>query len=73
MGLLKKRHSSNPEGIYSMAEFTRNKSTVLSTRLSKEKAERLRAVAESRNLPIGMLVRVVLNEFLSGRSASAWF
>jgi len=56
-----------------MAEFTRNKSTVLSTRLSKEKAERLRAVAESRNLPIGMLVRVVLNEFLSGRSASAWF
>jgi len=36
--------------------------------MSKKNAERLRALAQSRNLPVSMLLRVVLYEFMAGRS-----
>jgi hypothetical protein len=51
-----------------MKEFARNTTTVVSSRVSKKNAERLQDLAKSRNLPMSMLLRVVLYEFLSGRS-----
>jgi len=36
--------------------------------MSKKNTERLLEIAESRQLPISMLLRVVLYEFMSGRS-----
>jgi len=51
-----------------MKEFSRNTTTILSTRISKKNADRLRELAKERNLPLSLFLRVVLYEFLSGRS-----
>jgi hypothetical protein len=51
-----------------MKEFARNTTTVVSSRISKTHADRLRELAKERNLPMSLLLRVVLHEFLSGRS-----
>jgi hypothetical protein len=51
-----------------MKEFARNTSTVVSTRISKKNADRLKELAKERNLPISLFLRIVLYEFLAGRS-----
>jgi len=51
-----------------MKEFVRNKTTVVSSRISKEMAKRLLALAQSRNVTVGTYLRVLIREYLSGKS-----
>jgi predicted DNA-binding protein len=51
-----------------MKEFARNRTKVISSRVSKETANRLLALAQSRNVTIGTYLKVLIREYLSGRS-----
>ncbi len=54
--------------IYSMKEFVRNKTTVVSSRISKEMAKHLAALSESRNVTVGTYLRMLIREYLSCKS-----
>jgi len=49
-------------------EFARNTTTIVSSRMSKEMAKRLKALAQSRNVTVGTYLRVLIREYLSGKS-----
>ncbi len=51
-----------------MREFARNTTKVVSSRVSKEMAKRLWALAQSRNVTVGTYLRVLIREYLSGQS-----
>ncbi len=51
-----------------MKDFVRNKTTIVSSRISKEMAKHLTALAQSRNVKMGTYLRVLIREYLSGKS-----
>ena len=50
-----------------MTNFTKEKTHVISARLSQEKIDKLTAFMESRHLCKSEMIRILINHFLTGR------
>jgi hypothetical protein len=50
----------------------RKKTAVVSARIPKESVQKLQALADSRRVPIGSYLRILLREHLAGKTLIKW-